>query len=291
MYIANDSDSEFDISVVPELSRVDGLTVTSDFISLHELLREQICEHCELAFRSDGARIDVVTSSRADCKELPGLVEAYLCLLRSRGFKLDQLGATQQAADLIDGRFVVKVSIAGPVDSGELYIQNVPNRTALTYLKQHIDRESTIRTVTDLFEHSSKQFVNGLSVKPGDNPTYSCIFQRSGHCADFFEFLTALPGGETFRSDIEICHDQLLNEDEKVFLSVQLPQSAPIKRIKIDYPAVSPHDAADLTSTFNGISGKTKFARRAKLLDRSEIDYFGVVFGPNGVEGARTYYI
>lgn len=282
-----------DAATLDRLADLQGLALADDLAVVGERLGTALERYAELELRSDGGAIDLVT-----LEESATAVTDFLAVLEDRGVaaedrrRLSALGRFGAGATL-----GMKLPVAGPLDSGELYVRTV---LPLTEARGYLDRRGAdgraLETIERVAAALDKDHTHMLAADAGGSPPhFTCLFTT---------WLTEESDDERVRAVLEALElsptvvDRTMelhsligaSRPTTLYLSVPVPSTGPPTRLKLDYPDVRLGLAAEVTAMADSEAAATGLLESGDVLDASTVDYAGVLVGPDGPEGSRAYF-
>lgn len=292
-----------DVATLREVAALQDLDLAPDLSGLSDRLADPLERYVEFELRSDGRRIDLVTTT-----ESPTAVREYCEFLEERGL---QEGAVDPLADL--GRFGagrtigLKLPVAGPLDSGELYVRTaLPLAELRRYLDGRDPGEAALETAERVADAFGKGHAHMLAAEAnggagdgadsGPSPTYTCLFttwiaEDSDHEPQLRGALSALDLPDEVTDRTLDLHELLAaGRRATLFASVPLPSTGGPARIKLDYPDVRLGLAAEAAARVGPDGAADRVLRAGELFGASQAGYASVVVGRDGPEGTRAYF-
>jgi hypothetical protein len=282
-----------DIDTLERLADLEGLHLADDLGAVGDRLGSALERYAELELRSDGRRIDLVTLERS-----PSVVSEFVGLLEDRGIAAEDIEQLSALGRFGAGANIgMKLPVAGPLSSGELYVRTaLPLDEGQTYLERRGADETALGTIRQVADVLDKDHTHMLAADAGgSSPHFTCLFTT---------WLTEESDDERIREVLEVLelpstavdptmelHSLLgANRPMTVYISVPLPSDSPPTRLKLDYPDVRLGLAAEITAIVESEASAARLLQAGDILDASTTSYNGVVVGPGGPEGSRTYF-
>ncbi|AGB17238.1 hypothetical protein Halru_2661 [Halovivax ruber XH-70] len=288
---------EVDLPKLRKLAKLEELLISHDIFYLQNTFSKQLKHHCEYALRSDGERIDIITSDlisedRGRSNESLGIIDSYINILLRRGVGVEDVEATCELAKLAHDRVLVKLPVAGNVESGELYVQDLRVADVIEFHSDHGTSFTIKSQLEDIATGLELSKLTGLSVKPGTEPNYSCIFQiRDDDKIRPQEIMDVLGYSSKEVSIASDLYDAFYSHDkEGYYASIGLHGSEKDPVVKFDYPNIDIQIATEKISQFIKDDSCEQIRNQGSILGYRIIDYFGTVFFKSGSIESRSYY-
>jgi hypothetical protein len=272
------------------LAALEDVELADDLDAVGEQLGDVLDRYTELELRSDARRIDLITLTKS-----PAAISDYVGVLEQRGIAAERVDPLSELGRFGVGSFLgMKLPVAGPVDSGELYVRGaMPLEETLGYLDRRPPDSGALETIEQVGNVLEKDHTHMLAADVGNPPQFTCMFTQwlDENDDDWLQEvcdLLELPSGVS--SELVTVHEMVgARRPMTVYLSVPVPPSGQPTHLKLDYPDVRLGLAAETATMVTDDETATRLLEAGEILDASMADYLGVLVGPDGFDGMRTY--
>lgn len=282
-----------DLDTLNRLADVESLDIADDLETIGDRLDTALEGYAEFELRSDGRRIDLVTLEKS-----PSVVSDFVAVLEGREIAAEDIERLSGLGRFGAGATLgMKLPVAGSLDSGELYVRTVlPLAEGRGYLERRSVDKTALGKIERVADVLDKGHTHMLAADAGESsPHFTCLFTtwltEESDDERIREVLGVLELPSTAVDQTMELHSLLgANRPMTVYISVPVPSDRQPTRLKLDYPDVRLGLAAEVTAIVESEAAATRLLQGGDILDASTTSYTGVVVGPGGPEGSRTYF-
>lgn len=280
--------------VFQSLADLQKLTTAPDLNQIEDRLRSSLRNYAELEFRSDAKRLDLITLSRE-----PAVLTRFFALLKKRGFAEDAFKIPQALVNLANGRVIgMKLPIAGPLQSGELYVRGAtPLDAVAMLLSTYGVPDSSLLAMREVGNLLGKKHVHMLAADIGE-PQFTVFFtlylteENSKQKQQQLVSAMSSWGIEPHSIDRFLPLHRLWgrNRPKTIYVSLPIDSQTVLGRLKVDYanvPLQHVSKGMHLISDTNQIPAYTQWGTQWGI---QTANYAGVIVNKDKPVSIRAYF-
>lgn len=273
---------------IEPLAALQALSVAQDLDAIEVDFADDLARFAQLEFRDDGRRIDLIFGTRE-----PGVVDRWAARLESRGVTAAALATPLAVARLAGGRGIgLKLPVAGPVDSGELYVRGaMPIAEVCAFLRAH-GCSAAVETLAAVGSALGRDHAYMLAADVAIEPRFSIIFTQ--YIADGGEGVVDRLHTAAGVLGVDDCsvwgerHRRLeIGRPRTLFCSVACGLAGVERALKLDYSDVELSALADAVETEFDVAVLHQWR---SVLGRRVVDQVGFVYCADRRRGLRAYF-
>lgn len=273
---------------IEPLAALQGLPVALDLDSIEADFADNLARFAQLEFRDDGRRVDSIFGTRD-----PGVVDRWAARLERRGVTAAALARPLAVARLAGGRGIgLKLPVAGPLDSGELYVRGaMPLDEVCAFLRAH-GCSAAVETLVAVGSALARDHAYMLAADVAIERRFSIIFTQFAVDGDdgIADRLQAAAEvlGVTDGLALRKTYCRLgIGRPRTLFCSVACGEAGIETALKVDYSDV---DVAAVAGVVDAEVDVGVLHRWRSVLGRRVVDQVGFVYSDRRRPGLRAYF-
>jgi len=282
-------------ALIERLALCQALIVADDIGRIEQVLKSALDTYTELAFRSDGRRIDLITVSND-----PAVGQSYFNLLEQRGASEKAIAGCQRFLQLGRGKTIIfKLPVAGPLEGGEVYIRGaLPLAELFSTLEQDSVYSPALSLIQEIGQLTKKDHSRMLGRDVAERPFYTTFFttylaeeQEELDSQLLQKYLIKIGVNDIGQELLMAAHALFsLNRPQTLFISLQTAAGQPAVRAKLDYEGVRLR-WIDEVMRWAGLNEAAEILTEwSQVLGLKKASYVGLPICEKGIDGFRVYF-